>query len=44
MNDAGDTAIARYLKNGKLDTSWQTGGMVTYDQSDGNGYDDAVAV
>jgi uncharacterized delta-60 repeat protein len=44
VNDAGDTAIARYLKNGKLDTGFQTGGMVTYDQSDGGNYDDAVAV
>jgi uncharacterized delta-60 repeat protein len=44
VNDAGDTAIARYLKNGKLDTGWQTGGIATYDQSDGGGYDDAVAV
>jgi uncharacterized delta-60 repeat protein len=36
--------MARYLKSGKLDVNWQTGGMVTYDQSDGGGYDDAVAV
>ncbi len=44
INDLGDTALALYQKNGKLDTTWQTGGMVTYDQSDGSGYDDAVAV
>jgi uncharacterized delta-60 repeat protein len=44
LNDAGDTALARYLKNGKLDTSWGTGGMVVTDQSNSGAYDDAVAV
>jgi uncharacterized delta-60 repeat protein len=44
VNDIGDTALALYTKSGKLDTTWQTGGMITYDQSDGGGYDDAVAV
>ncbi len=44
VSGSSDTALARYLKNGKLDTNWGTGGMIVYDQSDNNTYDDAVAV
>lgn len=44
FSGGGDTALARYLQNGKLDTNWGTGGMLVYDQSDAGSYDDAVAV
>jgi uncharacterized delta-60 repeat protein len=44
VDDPGDTALARYLTSGKLDTSWGTDGRIVYDQSDGGSYDDAVAV